>query len=217
MMHRNAILSSGALALALAIACSSNSLTSTADGTVLVKLTDAPFLKDSLTKVDIFVLRVEARTASTDSAEADSNLDNSGSGSGGWKTIASPNASYNLLTLQNGTSATLGTTPLAAGTYSGLRFIIDPSKSSVTLKNGMVLSGSSSPSVTFPSASRSGIKVKLSQDLTIVAGATTTLLVDFDVNDSFVMRGNTIDKNGLLFKPTIKATITQQAAATSTR
>jgi hypothetical protein len=32
-----------------------------------------------------------------------------------------------------------------------------------------------------------------------------TLLLDFDVSESFVMRGNAM-RNGLLFKPVIKAT-----------
>ena len=212
MKNRFIVLSASSLAvLALSLACSNSDSTSPGggNGTVIVKLTDAPFLTDSVKSVDIFVVRVEGRSPSADSADADKDLDNGSSG--GWQTLASPNASYNLLTLQNGVSTTLGSTSLSAGTYNGFRFIIDPSKSSVTLKNGMVLSGTSSPSVTFPSASRSGIKIVLSQPLTIVGGATTTLLVDFDVNNSFVMRGNTIARNGLLFKPVIKATIVDAA------
>ncbi len=212
MKNRFIVLSASALAvLALSLACSNSDSTSPGggNGTVIVKLTDAPFLTDSVKSVDIFVVRVEGRSPSADSADADKDLDNGSSG--GWQTLALPNASYNLLALQNGVSTTLGSTSLSAGTYNGFRFIIDPSKSSVTLKDGMVLSGTSSPSVTFPSASRSGIKIVLSQPLTIVGGATTTLLVDFDVNNSFVMRGNTIARNGLLFKPVIKATIVDAA------
>jgi hypothetical protein len=33
------------------------------------------------------------------------------------------------------------------------------------------------------------------------------VLLDFDAEQSFVMRGNTILQNGLLFTPVIKATI----------
>src|SRR5262249_13027970 len=36
------------------------------------------------------------------------------------------------------------------------------------------------------------------------------------VNSSFVQRGNTIDKNGLLFKPVIRATITNTATTNAT-
>jgi hypothetical protein len=56
----------------------------------------------------------------------------------------------------------------------------------------------------------------LSQPLVIVPGSTTSLLVDFDVNSSFVMRGNSIAKNGLLFKPVIHATITNLALTNAT-
>ena len=208
-------------AVLLPIACSDSGSTTTpltADnaGTVAVRLTDAPFLGDSLKSVDIFVVRIDARQADADSATADHGLSADSSATGGWKTIASPNASFNLLSLQNGVSAALGQATLAAGTYNGFRLIIDPTKSSVTLKGGRVLSGSTSPSITFPSASRSGIKIVLAQPVAVVAGTTTNLLVDFNVNDSFVMRGNSIDKNGLLFKPVIKASITNTALTNAT-
>jgi len=194
---------------------SSNSNTS-GSGTVAVRLTDAPFSSDSVKSVDIFVVRVDARASDADSATADHALSSDSAESSGWKTLATPNASFNLLSLQNGISAALGQASIPAGTYSGLRLIIDPSQSSVTLKNGTKLTNTSSPSVTFPSAARSGIKIVLSQPVPVVANTTTTLLVDFDVNNSFVQRGNTIDRNGLLFKPVIKATITNTATTNAT-
>jgi hypothetical protein len=33
------------------------------------------------------------------------------------------------------------------------------------------------------------------------------MLVDFDVAQSFVIRGNSLDQNGLLFKPVIRGTL----------
>jgi hypothetical protein len=217
--RRFTLLSTAMVATALfGVACSSSDSTSPASGsgTMIVRLTDAPFLTDSLKSVDIYVVRVDARTTDVDSAGADHALSDDSATTGGWKTIASPNASFNLLSLQNGVSATIGQAVLPAGTYSGFRFIIDPTRSSVTLKGGRVLSGTSSPSITFPSASRSGIKIVLSQPVTIVPNTTTQLLIDFNVNDSFVMRGNSIDKNGLLFKPVIKATVTNLALTNAT-
>ena len=183
-------------------------------GNVVVRLTDAPFLTDSLKSVDIFVVRVDGRTESADDAAADKDAEDGSAD--GWHTLATPNASYNLLALQNGVSTTLGSASIAPGTYNGLRLIIDPTKSSVTLKNGTKLTGTSSPSVTFPSAAKSGIKINLSSPLKVVGGATTTLLVDFNVEDSFVQRGNSIEKNGLLFKPVIKATVTDAATVNAT-
>jgi len=183
-------------------------------GSLIVRLTDAPFLTDSLKSVDIFVVRVDGRVDVADDAAADKDADNGSLD--GWHTLATPLASFNLLALQNGASTTLGTGSLTPGTYNGFRFIIDPTQSSVTLKSGKVLTGTSVPSITFPSASRSGIKINLTSPVRIVAGATTTLLVDFNVNSSFVQRGNSIDQNGLLFKPVINATIIDAATVNAT-
>jgi hypothetical protein len=177
-------------------------------------MTDAPFATDSVSSVDVFVTRVDARTSVADSAAADQNVD--APSSGGWQTIATPNQSFNLLAYQHGTVATLGQASLASGTYSGFRLIIDPTKSSVTLKSGRTLTATSSPGVTFPSAAHSGIKINLAQPVLVSAGGTTTLLVDFDVNNSFVLRGNSIDQNGLLFKPVINATVTNVTNAVAT-
>ncbi|MES2180205.1 MAG: DUF4382 domain-containing protein [Gemmatimonadota bacterium] len=198
-------------AASLLVACSDSGTApgvANSSGTLVVQLTDAPFLTDSVKSVDIFVVRVDARQADADSSSADHALTDDSSSTNGWKTIASPNASINLLSLQNGVATTLGQAALAVGSYSGFRLIIDPTKSSVMLKDGKVLSNMSSPNVTFPSASKSGIKIVLGQPVPITAGSTTNLLVDFDVNNSFVLRGNSVHNNGLLFKPVIKATVT---------
>jgi hypothetical protein len=200
----------------LAAACSSDSTLPTLSnsGTVVVKLSDAPFLTDSVQSVDVFVVEVDGRATATDDNDANANVDNSAVG--GWTVLATPNQPYNLLSLQNGASVTLGQKGLTPGSYSGFRLIIDQSKSSVTLKNGTVLTGNSTPGIKFPSAAKSGLKINLSKAVTIVGGGTTTLLVDFDVNDSFVLRGNTISQNGLLFKPVINATIVDAATVNAT-
>jgi hypothetical protein len=77
----------------------------------------------------------------------------------------------------------------------------------VTLKDGTVLSGASSPSIVFPSAGKTGIKILFTTPIDVDADETTDVLVDFDAGESFVVRGNTILQNGLLFKPVIRATI----------
>lgn len=196
---------------ALAAACSDKSTSPGGNGSVVVKLTDAPFAGDSVSRVDIFVVRVDGRVAAADSAAADSLTGDDEAASGGWTVLATPNQTYDLLAFQDGATTTLGETSIAANTYNGLRLVIDPSKSSVTLKNGTVLTGSSDPGVKFPSGDRSGLKVLLQDPLTIVGGRTTTLIVDFDVDNSFVMRGNSIEQNGLLFKPVIRGTVIDAA------
>ena len=175
-------------------------------GTMHVQLTDAPFSSDSVSRVDVFVVRVDTRMEATDDAAATTNVDDASASSSGWTTVATPNEKIELLALRNGITAALGTKTLAAGSYQSFRLVIDPSRSSVTLKNGTVLTATSSPSVGFPSAARSGIKVNLDKPIVVDAGGTTTALVDFDVDHSFVMRGATIAASGLNFTPVVRGT-----------
>jgi hypothetical protein len=188
----------GVCTAALAGACSDT--TNPRTGHLVVKLTDAPFPLDELQSVDIYVVRVDARAAAVEETEAAAaETEEAEAESNGWTTLATPNASVNLLTLQNGITTTLGQTSLTEGSYAGLRLVIDPSKSSITLKSGEKLDG------TFPSASRSGIKIQLTKPVEVEGDATTTMVLDFDVANSFVMRGQSM-QNGLLFKPVVKGT-----------
>ena len=216
---RISICSALALGAVLATACSDSTSPSgnsgTNSGTLVTRLTDAPFPTDQVQSVDIFVVRIDARRSDATDADADAGLDAQSSAADGWTTIATPNESINLLSLQNGIAATLGQANLTAGTYSGFRIVIDQSKSSATLKDGTVLSGGSTPGIKFPSAGQSGIKIVLADPVTIVANTETDLLVDFNVGQSFVLRGNTIEQNGLLFKPVISASVTNLALTNS--
>ena len=192
----------------LAASCSSDTGTNTSGmGTLQIQLTDAPFSTDSVSRVDVFVVRVDAKQAESDSTDAARGVSDDSASVNGWTTIATPKQKIELLALRNGVSTLLGDKSVTAGTYRSFRLIIDPSQSSVTLKNGTVLTSTSSPSVSFPSAARSGIKVKLDQPITVGAAATTKVLIDFDVAQSFVLRGNSLAQNGLLFKPVIRGTL----------
>ena len=178
-------------------------------GEVAAAMTEAPLPAGSVKSVDVFVVRVEARRQEPTDAEAAVNTEESEAGQGGWVTIAEPNAALDLMTLANGTSTTLGAAELATGNYRGFRVIIDPAKSSVTLNDetNTVISGESIEGLKFPSAATSGIKIYLAgAPLDIQDGETSTLVVTFDVSRSFVMRGTTLEENGLLFKPVIRGT-----------
>lgn len=203
---RLALAGVGIAASAFASACA-DSTTAQPTGALQVRLTDAPFATDSVSRVDVWVLRVDVRQASSTEADADANVTDASSTSSGWTTVATPNQSIELLALQHGVTSALGGATIAAGDYQSARLIIDPSRSSVTLKNGTVLTSTSSPSVTFPSAAQSGLKINLDKPIAIAADGTTTAVVDFDVGQSFVMRGATIAQNGLLFKPVVRGTV----------
>jgi len=171
-------------------ACSDSSGTGT--GLLTVRLTDAPFPFSEVASVDVYVVRVDARkTATTEGAAADETDHD------GWTTVAAPDASFNLLDLGNGKTLTIGETPLPIGTYRSFRLILDTSKSSITLEDG------SKPPISFPSAGQTGIKVNLAEPIQVTEDG-STLILDFDIGRSFVMRGNTA-ASGFNFKPVINA------------
>ncbi|MDF1505781.1 DUF4382 domain-containing protein [Roseisolibacter sp. H3M3-2] len=165
-------------------------------GRLVVQLTDAPFPYDSIRGVDVFVVRVDAKQADADSADAAARTEDDDRG--GWVTLAEPKAKFDLLTLRDGKFAVLGEKALPAGSYRAFRLVLDASQSSVTLKNGAAVD------VQWPSAGRSGLKIQLAKAVDVKADSTATMLVDFDVEGSFVMRGNAM-RNGLLFKPVLRA------------
>ncbi|PYO97960.1 MAG: hypothetical protein DMD60_05385 [Gemmatimonadetes bacterium] len=87
---------------------------------ITVRLTDAPFPYDSLHSVNIYVVRIEANTAPDTS------------GGGHWVMITEPRKSFDLLALQQGTTALLGEGEMPAGQYHSVRMTIDTSLSSIT-------------------------------------------------------------------------------------
>jgi hypothetical protein len=176
-------------------------------GTLRVRLTDAPMDTSLVKSVDVYVVRVDAKSAESDSAAADSNTTDGDRGRGGWMTIAEPEAKIDLLALRGGKSTQIGEQPLPTGNYRSVRMIIDPARSSITLTDGTVLTATSSPGVAFPSAARSGIKIKLDRSVTVGRDSASTMLIDFDAAESFQMKGPHM-KNGLTFKPVIRATMT---------
>ena len=190
-MKRHIALAALLVAGLAATACDDG--TSGGAGKVTVQLTDAPFPYSEVDRVDVHVVRVDAKLGATDSTEAADANDNDG-----WTTLASPNATINLLELDGGQVTTLGTATLPNGTYQGFRLVIDPAQSSITLKDG------THPNIVWPSANRSGIKVNLTTPL-VVSSDSSVFIIDFDIGRSFVMRGNSIRNNGLLFKPVVHA------------
>ena len=172
------------------VACSDSSGTGT--GLLTVRLTDAPFPFADVASVNVYVIRVDAKTAETTDEEAADEANHNG-----WTTIATPNALINLLDLGSGKTMNLGATTLATGNYRSFRLVIDTDKSTITLKDG------TTPPISFPSAGHSGIKVKLDEPIQLTENG-SVMTLDFDVGRSFVLRGNRA-ANGFNFKPVIHA------------
>ena len=115
--------------------------------------------------------------------------------------------SFDLLELQDGVTADL-TPPVDvdASTYRQLRIIVDSAR--VTLIDGMTFNdGTTSKLLFVPSGSQSGIKVTLLAAIEADEGEETTLVVDFDVDQNFVIQGNPETPagiNGILFTPVLR-------------
>lgn len=197
-----------ALLSALVLGACSDSLSST-HGVLSTALTDAPFPYDNVQSADMFVVRIDAKLAAASEADVADPTDpgDNTDPAKGWVTIAEPNQSYNLLDLQNGTTVNLGQETLPTGSYRGFRLILDTDKSSITLTDG------TQPSIMWPSAGQTGVKITLDQPINVTTNG-TQMVLDFNLGSSFVLRGATID-NGLLFKPVIRATATDKTGSIS--
>jgi hypothetical protein len=198
-------------------ACADHTITSaemqSGQGAIALQLVDAPSALDSIAAVNIFVVRVDARMHVADSAAADSGVDGDGDfddrdhvhrDSTAWVTIAAPDKLINVLALQGGDTAFLGSAAIDSARFHALRIIIDPSQSNVVLKNGTVLTATSTPNVEFFSRGRYGILVDVDNDIDVRAGATTTITLDFRLGDSIALRGLSIGHDGLLIRAIVR-------------
>src|ERR1044071_6478171 len=102
MKHLRSVLAVAFAGGALLSACSTDA-TGSGAGKVTVRMTDAPFPFSEVSAVDVFVVRVDARTSAVSDGQTANADDNSG-----WTTIATPNAVIDLMQLNGGQMTTLG-------------------------------------------------------------------------------------------------------------
>jgi len=115
---------------------------------------------------------------------------------------------YDLLTLRDGVTADLtGEVEVPAGQYRQLRMIV--ARAEVTLHPDFEFNDGSgrTKSLFIPSGAQTGIKVMLDEPITTEGGTISVILVDFDVNDNFVIQGNPHTPAGILgvlFTPVLR-------------
>jgi hypothetical protein len=154
-------------------------------GTVVFHLTDAP--STDFQSATVWVSKVQLV-----------------GGAGGPITVADTPATYNLLSLQNGVTALLGSVTVPTGSYEQLRLIVDSAQ--VVFATGLHLAnGDTIVSLRVPSGMQTGIKVNFGGSLRVTPGQ-TDIVVDFDVSQSFVLMGPPTAPLGVIFKPVIHAT-----------
>jgi hypothetical protein len=102
-------------------------------------------------------------------------------GSGGTiVTLGTQTGIYNLLDFTNGLNTVIATGGLDAGTISQIRLILGPNNSVMVDSNVFPLST--------PSAMQTGLKLQVHQ--TFEPGVSYSILIDFDANQSIILKGN---------------------------
>jgi len=155
-------------------------------GTISLQLTDDPFPSDEVASTEVTIDRVEIRSADDDAEDP-------------FITLSTETQTFNLLELRNEVVAPLASAEIQAGLYDQVRLFV--SDATVTLRDGQTFD------LNIPSGAETGIKVTVAPDIEVSGNISAELLLDFDIGNSFVPRGE-IGKpgfNGFIFKPVIRA------------
>lgn len=123
---------------------------------------------------------------------------------GGFQIVLNQEATFDLLDLQNGITASLLESPLQAGTYTQMRLIVSSGK--VVLTDGREFE------LNVPSGEQTGIKLHFQFD--IEADTDTTLLLDVDLSKAFkpVPGGQIDDPSQIMmfqFSPSLAVRVTE--------
>ena len=157
-------------------------------GTLVVKVTDAPFPIDFVESATVTIDKVEVR-------QKDGTEDVS------YIVVSSEPMDFDLLKLRNGITSALPEIDIPIGNYDLVRLYVEDAK--IVLKDGL-----GEFDLKVPSGDETGIKVFLKPELQIQGGLTAELLLDFDLSKSFVVQGNLNNPNGITgfsFKPVVRA------------
>jgi hypothetical protein len=190
------------LVLALAVMACSEDVTPppefTGGGPTTFRLTDAPFPYDKVSRVDVFVVKVQASWAADTSAAATND----------FITVANVNRKINLLSLEGGLSDVLGTANVPKGAIKAIRLIIDTDQSSITMKTGAVLTGSTNPGIAWQSSAGIATLNATVEDNIAVPDEGTDVVIDMDAGKSFIDPTEVEPPcgcSGFIFSPILRA------------
>jgi hypothetical protein len=160
-------------------------------------LTDSPFPFSRVSRVDVYIVSVSA------SLSADT-----GSTATGFVALATPNRRINLLNLQNGSTDELGAVRLPSGAITAVRMVIDTDSSSITLKDGTVLTARSKPGIAWQSSAGRPVLNALIHEQITLPDTGATIVIDFDVGRAFIPGYDVTpltDSLGFVFSPVLGA------------
>jgi hypothetical protein len=156
-------------------------------GRLVIKVTDAPFPIDLIEEALVTITKVEMRSKNDTIGYP-------------FLTVFEGSAEFNLMELRNGLTEQLASVDIPSGDYDLIRLYVD--KASITVKEQGTFS------VKVPSGAETGIKIFIEPGITVMGGLTAELLLDFNLEKSFVLQGNMNSPAGIkgfIFKPVIRA------------
>jgi hypothetical protein len=154
------------------------------DGRTAVFLTDAPFPFDRIDRVDIHIAEI-ALSPQADTSEGPT-----------WVTVARPERTFNLLDLQNGTTALLGEAEVPPDQYRAVRVIFDPARSSMTDRDG------GHPTINWQAKGEAPSLFSVVEEPMAVDENGEDIVIDFDVGRSFLPDSSA---DGFIFIPFLRS------------
>ena len=160
-------------------------------GHLVIKLTDAPFPFEMIEAARVNITKVEIRKVCECEEEEYPYME---------LPLPDDSNGFNLLELRNGVTADLVDMGIEPGNYDLIRLYVD--EAALKVKDG------DEYKVKVPSGQQTGIKVFMEPALKVVSELTTEVVLDFNLEKSFVLKGNANTPAGIKgfnFKPVVKA------------
>jgi hypothetical protein len=156
-------------------------------GKLVIHLTDAPFPIEYIEEAKVIITKVEIRREDENNGYP-------------FLTLMEDTVEFNLLELRNGVTAKLLEMDIPADRYNLLRLYVHQA--------GLKVKEMETYDMKVPSGSQTGIKIFIDPALEVIGGLTSELLLDFNLENSFVLKGNMHTPAGIKgfnFKPVIRA------------
>jgi hypothetical protein len=156
-------------------------------GTLVLKLTDAPFPISFIKEANVIITKIEIRkTNEKDSVP--------------YLTLTEKPDTFNLVNLRNGITKEIVKLDIPAGSFNQVRLY--------TGDASMVLTNGDKYHLKIPSGPQTGIKIFIDSPVIITGGISSEILLDFDLEKSFNVQGNPETPAGIKgfhFQPVIRA------------
>ncbi|MGB8489889.1 MAG: DUF4382 domain-containing protein [Bacteroidales bacterium] len=185
-MKRTVLIILAAVSILLMPGCNKSSYDG--PGKLIIKVTDAPFPFSSIESATVTINKVEIRKAGDGVPDGNPFI-----------VVSTEPKTFDLLDLRNGLVEELVNLEIPQGSYDLIRLYVDEA--------GLKVKDGGDYSVKVPSGQQTGIKLFIEPALIVAGGLTSEVLLDFDLSNSFVMRGNPDSPhgiNGFIFKPVVR-------------